>query len=131
MQRALSKLTGYAIDATDGRIGTVSDVLFDDATWKVRWLVIDTGHCLMGRKVLIHPSAVGRIDDPTQCLSVALTRARIKDSHRYPARPAGVAADGGRAVRLLRLAPRLGRQLLRHGFHRFPVLLPPILRRFR
>ena len=80
MLHALSKLKGHATLATDGSIGTVSDVLFDDATWKTRWLVIDTGHWLTGRKVLISPSAVGGIDEDGQSVSVNLTRARIKDS---------------------------------------------------
>ncbi len=57
------KLTGYTIQATDGHIGDVSDVLFDDATWKTRWLVVDTGHWLPGRKALIHPFAIAGIDD--------------------------------------------------------------------
>ena len=38
-----SALKGYAIEASDGRVGTVSDFLFDDTTWKLRWLV-DTGY---------------------------------------------------------------------------------------
>jgi hypothetical protein len=37
-----SALKGYAIEASDGRIGTVKTFLFDDTTWKIRWLVIDT-----------------------------------------------------------------------------------------
>ena len=32
MLRPLSNITGYTIDAADGYIGDVSDVLFDDAT---------------------------------------------------------------------------------------------------
>ncbi len=40
MQRPVSKLMGYTIEASDGHIGTVSDVLFDEATLKVRWLSV-------------------------------------------------------------------------------------------
>ena len=80
MQRPVSKLMGYTIEASDGPIGTVNDFLFDDATWKVRWLVVDTGHWLTGRKVLIHPSAMGAVDDGRQRIPVQLTKARIKDS---------------------------------------------------
>ena len=57
-----SSLKGLAIEADDGRIGTVSDFLFDDRTWKCRWMVVDTGTWLTGRKVLVHPSAIGRPD---------------------------------------------------------------------
>jgi hypothetical protein len=52
-----SAINGYAIEASDGDIGTVSDFLFDDASWLVRWLVVDTGNWLSGRKVLLPPSA--------------------------------------------------------------------------
>ena len=43
-----SVLKGYSIDATDGHFGTVKTFLFDDTTWKIRWLVVDTGHCYQG-----------------------------------------------------------------------------------
>lgn len=44
-----SKIKGYAISACDGKIGTVSDILFDDTNWLVRWLAVDIGTCLAGR----------------------------------------------------------------------------------
>ncbi len=59
MLRNASAINGYAIAASDGRIGTVSDFLFDDASWLVRWLVVDTGKWLSGRKVLLPPSVLG------------------------------------------------------------------------
>ena len=55
-----SAINGYAIKASDGDIGTVSDSLFDDASWLVRWFVVDTGNWLFGRKVLLPPSVLGR-----------------------------------------------------------------------
>jgi sporulation protein YlmC with PRC-barrel domain len=75
-----SALKGYAIEASDGRIGTVDDFLFDDRTWKIRWLVVDTGSWLTGRKVLIHPSAIGRADYERRQLSVSLTKSQVKGS---------------------------------------------------
>ena len=42
-------------EASDGRVGTVTDLLLDDTTWKIRWLVIDAGTWLTTRKVLVHP----------------------------------------------------------------------------
>jgi sporulation protein YlmC with PRC-barrel domain len=80
MLRVGSVLKGYAIEASDGRIGNVRDLLFDDRTWKVRWLVIDTGTWLPGRQVLIHPSAIRQADDARHALSVALTKAQVDRS---------------------------------------------------
>ncbi len=80
MLQAGSALRGFALAANDGRRGTVSDFLFSDETWKIRWLVVDTGAWLTGRKVLIHPSAIGRADYKLQELPVALTKAQVEGS---------------------------------------------------
>jgi hypothetical protein len=76
----VSALKGYAIDASDGRIGTVSDFLFDDQTWRMRWLVVDVGSWLVGRSVLIHPSAIARADHERRELVVNLTREQVEGS---------------------------------------------------
>src|SRR5271170_5634505 len=75
-----SAINGYAIAASDGQIGTVSDFLFDDTNWSVRWLVVDTGHWLSGRKVLLPPSVLGQLDAKKEEFSVKLTKQQIKDS---------------------------------------------------
>ena len=78
MLLAASALKGYAIEASDGRVGTVTDLLFDDSSWNIRWIVVDTGTWLTARKVLLHPSAVTRPDYERQELSVALSRHQIE-----------------------------------------------------
>jgi sporulation protein YlmC with PRC-barrel domain len=76
----VSTLKGYAIAASDGSIGTVNDFLFDDDSWKIRWLVVDTGGWLTGRKILIHASAIGEPDPAQRELAVKLTKAEIEGS---------------------------------------------------
>jgi len=75
-----SAINKYAIEATDGPIGTVSDFLFDDAHWKVRWLVVDTGHWLPGRHVLLPPSVMGHVDPSKEEFAVRLTMQEVKAS---------------------------------------------------
>lgn len=75
-----SVLNGYAIRATDGVSGSVSDALFDDRTWKLCWLVVKIGTWLPGREVLIHPAALGTPDRAKRELPVALTQAEVKES---------------------------------------------------
>lgn len=75
-----SAINGYAIEASDGDIGTVSDFLFDDASWRVRWLVVDTGNWLSGRKVLLPPSVLGRLYAKDRVFAVKSTKQQIKDS---------------------------------------------------
>lgn len=75
-----SKIKGYAVAASDGDIGTVSDLLFDDRSWQIRWLVVDTGTWFTERKVLLPTSALGHADGRTETFSVKLTRQQVKDS---------------------------------------------------
>jgi uncharacterized protein YrrD len=62
MLRSMNELYGYTIRATDDTIGSVHDFLFDDRECKVRYLVVDTGNWLPGRKVLIAPEALSKPD---------------------------------------------------------------------
>jgi sporulation protein YlmC with PRC-barrel domain len=80
MLRNASTINGYAIAASDGKLGTVSDFLFDDATWLVRWLVVDTGNWLSGRKVLLPPSVLGHLHPSREEFAVRLTMQQVKDS---------------------------------------------------
>ena len=59
---AVTGLHRCPVVAVDGRVGAVKDFLFDDQSWKLRWMVVDTGHWLPGRQVLIHPSAIAPLD---------------------------------------------------------------------
>ena len=80
MLRNVRLLRGYSIRATDGAIGAVDDLYFDDDRWAIRYLVVDTGCWLPGRKVLISPHAVGRPDWMAQQLPVSLTKAQVEGS---------------------------------------------------
>jgi uncharacterized protein YrrD len=57
MLRSIDELIGYKIEARDGDIGKVSDFLFDDELWVIRYLVVNTGNWLIGRQVIISPAA--------------------------------------------------------------------------
>lgn len=73
-------LHGYTIAARDGDIGTVADFLFDDRSWQCRWLVVETGNWLAGRKVLLHPSVLGHVDHDLRFIPVDLTKQTVQDS---------------------------------------------------
>ena len=80
MLRSVKKLYGDKLGASDGEIGHVKDFYFDDQNWVVRYLVVDTGSWLSGRKVLISPHAFGRLHQAGKLLQVNLTRKQIEDS---------------------------------------------------
>ena len=75
-----STINGYDIVASDGCLGTVNDLLFEDAGWTIRWLVVDTGNWLSGRKVLLPVSALGKPDPSLRQFPVKLTMRQVKDS---------------------------------------------------
>ncbi len=80
MLRNVKDLRGYAIRATDGVIGEVGDLYFDDEDWATRYLVVDTGSWLSGRKVLVSPLAIGHPDWTSRSLPVSLTKAQVENS---------------------------------------------------
>lgn len=64
----------------DGEVGAVEDVYFDDASWKVRYLVLKTDDWLSGRKVLISPVALMEDGCKTGVFRVNLTQDQIRHS---------------------------------------------------
>jgi hypothetical protein len=83
MLQLISPLKGFALQATDGSIGTVVDFLFDDVSWKVRWLVVDCGAWLKGRKVLIHPPAVSYSGLEDERFGINLTKVQVEGSPNW------------------------------------------------
>ena len=80
MLRDLKTLRGFALKASDGEIGRVRDVYFDDCHWIVRYLVVDTGTWLAGRTVLIVPKFLGAAEETSRTIPVALTRSKVEGS---------------------------------------------------
>lgn len=80
MLRSLYTLLDYRIAATDGDLGRVQDFLFDDESWIVDYLVVDTATSPEKHEVLINPFAAGVPDWETKRLPVALTREHIVTS---------------------------------------------------
>lgn len=80
MTHNLKTYYGRKLSASDGEIGHVRDFLFDDQTWAVRYVVVDTGFWLAERKVLLSPHAFGDLDQPGKSLRVNLTRKQIEQS---------------------------------------------------
>lgn len=80
MLQNAAELYGHRIAGTDGDIGQVTDLYFDDNSWAVRYLMVETGDWLGGRKVLISPQAFGQSDPAVKCLRVGLTRKQVESS---------------------------------------------------
>lgn len=81
-------VTGYSLHAADGVIGHVEDYIIDDRAWVIRYLVAGTGTWLPGRKVLVSPHWIEKVDWGTSEVFLDLTRLAVQGSPEYdPSQP--------------------------------------------
>ncbi|MGZ3691943.1 MAG: hypothetical protein ACXVAX_10595 [Pseudobdellovibrio sp.] len=80
MLQNFKQILGSAIHAQDGKIGHLDDLLFDDESWAVRYLVIKTGGLLTRKRVLISPLGVAETDWEKSELKLNMTREKIEQS---------------------------------------------------
>jgi hypothetical protein len=80
MIRSVKHLKAFTIEATDGPIGSLKDLYFDDERWAVRYAVIDTGKWLPGRRVLISPYSVRQLEWGEQRMLLSISREQVKGS---------------------------------------------------
>jgi hypothetical protein len=83
--RSTRDVTGHHIQAEDGEIGHVEDFIFDDETWAIRYLIIDTQNWWPGKKVLVSPQWIERVSWIESKVFVNLTRETIRQSPEYTA----------------------------------------------
>jgi uncharacterized protein YrrD len=81
MLRRVKALNNYTVIGTDGDVGKVDDVYFDDCSWKVRYFVVETGPWLWERKVLLTPDVIYDIPvEERRIIRTKLTKQQIKHS---------------------------------------------------
>jgi uncharacterized protein YrrD len=80
MIHSFKALQDYKVAASDGDIGSVDDLFFDEDTSVVRWIVIDTGGWLSGRKVLMSPAAFGPAEHASHSLPTSHSREQVEKS---------------------------------------------------
>ena len=68
--------------AIDGVVGKIQDIYFDDQSWSVRYLVVDTGSWLNRGQILISPQALRGVSRAPDEFSTALTRRDVEDCPR-------------------------------------------------
>ena len=81
MLQKTKDIYGATLVASDGDIGHIKDLYFDDQSWVIRYVVADTGSWLSGRQVLLSPPhAVGKVNRDEKSLSINLSRKQIESS---------------------------------------------------
>lgn len=62
MLRSIKFLQECNVRASDGEIGSINQVYFDEEAWGIRYLVVDTGGWLHERQVLVSPYSLKHVD---------------------------------------------------------------------
>src|SRR3954469_10051328 len=73
-----SQLLGKTMAALDGESGSVNDIYFDDQTWNVRYLVVDTGKWAAGQKAPVAPEAIVKPWHHEAVIRVNLTMEQVR-----------------------------------------------------
>jgi hypothetical protein len=81
--RSSKAVMGHRIEATDGDIGHLKDLLVDDYTWVISHLVVNTNNWWSGHRVLVAPRWIKDVSWSEAKISVDLTRQAVNDSPSY------------------------------------------------
>ena len=73
-------LTGFDVQATDGKIGSVDEATFDVGS---SYLVIDTGPWIFGKKVMLPAGIIDRVDTGDRQVFVNRTKDQIKNAPEF------------------------------------------------
>jgi uncharacterized protein YrrD len=94
--RSCRAVMKYHIHASDGDLGHVEDMLVDDETWAIRYLIVNTSNWWLGHQVLIAPQWIDDVSWFDSKVSVKMTRQAIKDAPAYePTTPLDRAQETG------------------------------------
>jgi sporulation protein YlmC with PRC-barrel domain len=75
--RSSAAVIGCGIEARDGVVGHVADLVVDDETWAITDVLVDSRQWLPGKLLLISPEVIERIDWPEKKVHVRLARGDI------------------------------------------------------
>jgi uncharacterized protein YrrD len=78
--RSAQQVGGYHVHATDGDFGHVADFVFDDQSWQISHLLIDTHNWIGGEKILLDVSHIRDIQWKNAKVVVDLSIEAIKNS---------------------------------------------------
>jgi len=78
MLRSARNIIGHRLSAQDGDIGRCVDFLVDSDKWLARYLVVEAGQWLSGRRLIISPLALSKADWTSRRLVLENTRAQVE-----------------------------------------------------
>jgi hypothetical protein len=76
-------VVGYSVEAEDGSIGKIDEASTDASR---RYLVVDTGFWIFGKKRLIPAGVIRRVDHSDRKIYVSMTKDQIKNAPDHEGR---------------------------------------------
>lgn len=78
--RSIKEMIGCRIQATEGAIGNVADLMVDGGSWRIRYLVVDIASSWFSKKILVSPDWVIGVDWMDRKVVVELSTDEVKNS---------------------------------------------------
>lgn len=81
--RSCNEVIGYRIHAIDGDIGHVREMLVDQESWAIRYIIVKTSNGWLGHQPLIAPQWIKHVSWPDHRVTVDLSRQSVRDAPPY------------------------------------------------
>ena len=75
-------VTGYDVEASDGAIGEVNEVVYEEGG---KYLVVDAGPWIFGRKLMLPDDVIERIDRAQETIYIEYSKDVIKHAPEFDA----------------------------------------------
>ncbi|WP_447971367.1 PRC-barrel domain-containing protein [Nitrospira sp. M1] len=83
MLQDFNKMKTYVVEGTDGTIGTVADMYFNDQTWDVQYVAANTGNWLEGRHLLISKESLLTLKQETSAYPALISQTEAQASPEF------------------------------------------------
>lgn len=80
--RSMAEILDYSVETRDGEVGSVIDFLIEADGWQLRFLAIDTGNWLPGRRVVVTTDWITDVDAVDRKIHVDVDQQTLKDAPR-------------------------------------------------
>lgn len=88
---SLKDMMDYAVLARDSSDGKLDDIIIDDEQWVIDSLAASGKGYFQGKKYLVKPETVERVDHTQKIILLSLTSVQVKENRKYdPAEPVNV-----------------------------------------
>jgi hypothetical protein len=81
--RSTARTSAFQIHGTDGEIGPLVDLVMDDQTWQILFLVAEVHHLPSGKKILIELEHIRKVEWDDGNIFLDITLAAVENSKSF------------------------------------------------